>query len=42
MENILFIIGYGKIIFIDGDMAEVDFEKSSQRKIFLKYLQFTT
>ena len=34
--------GYGKIIFIDGDKAEVDFEKSSQRKIFLKYLQFTT
>ena len=33
--------GYGKIIFIDGDKAEVDFEKSSQRKIFLKYLQFT-
>ena len=32
--------GYGKLIFIDGDKAEVDFDKSSQRKIFLKYLQF--
>ena len=32
--------GYGKVIFIDGDKAEVDFEKSTQRKIYLKYLQF--
>ena len=34
--------GYGKIMLIDGDKAEVNFEKSSQKKIFLKYLQFTT
>jgi DNA helicase-2/ATP-dependent DNA helicase PcrA len=32
--------GYGNIINLDGDTAEVNFEKSSQRKIFVKYLQF--
>jgi len=32
--------GYGKIIHIEGDKAKVDFNKSSQKKIFLKYLQF--
>ena len=32
--------GYGKILFIDGDKAEVDFDKSSQKKVFLKFLQF--
>jgi len=32
--------GYGKIIFIEGDSAEVNFDKSSQRKVFIKYLQF--
>jgi len=32
--------GYGKILFIEGDKAEVDFTKSSQKKVFLRYLQF--
>ena len=32
--------GYGKILFIEGDKAAVNFEKSSQKKVFLKYLQF--
>jgi hypothetical protein len=32
--------GYGKIIFIEGNKAEVNFYKSSQKKIFLKFLQF--
>ena len=32
--------GYGKIVFLDGEKAEVKFEKSAQRKIFIKYLQF--
>ena len=32
--------GYGKILFIEGDKAKVDFEKSSQKKVFVKYLQF--
>ena len=32
--------GYGKILFIEGDKAEVDFEKSSQKQVFVKYLQF--
>ena len=32
--------GYGKVVNLDGDKAEVKFEKSSQRKIFIKYLQF--
>ncbi|SVD26906.1 uncharacterized protein METZ01_LOCUS379760 [marine metagenome] len=30
--------GYGKIVFIEGDIAEVKFKKSSQKQIFLKYL----
>ena len=33
--------GYGNILFIDGDKAEVNFDKSSIKKIFLKFLQFT-
>jgi len=33
--------GYGKIISIDGDKAEIKFDKSSNKKIFIKYLQFT-
>ena len=32
--------GYGKILFIEDDKAEVDFEKSSQKQVFIKYLQF--
>ena len=32
--------GYGKILFIEGDKAEVNFEKSSQKQVFIKYLQF--
>ena len=32
--------GYGRILYIEGDKAEVDFEKSSQKQVFLKYLQF--
>ncbi len=31
--------GYGKIIFIDGDKADVDFNKSSKKKVFIKYLE---
>ena len=31
--------GYGKILNIDSDKAYVDFDKSDQKKIFLKYLQ---
>ena len=32
--------GYGKITFIEGDKAEVNFYKTSQKKVFLKFLQF--
>ena len=32
--------GYGKIINFDGDSAYVNFDKSSKKKIFIKYLQF--
>jgi DNA helicase-2/ATP-dependent DNA helicase PcrA len=32
--------GYGKILFIEGNKAKVDFEKSSQKQVFVKYLQF--
>jgi Superfamily I DNA and RNA helicases len=32
--------GYGKILKFDGKTANVHFEKSDQKKIFLKYLQF--
>ena len=32
--------GYGKILFIEGDKAEVIFSKSSQKQVFVKYLQF--
>ena len=31
--------GYGKIISIDGEKAEVYFKKSSLKKVFLQYLQ---
>ena len=31
--------GYGTILEIDGDKAEVKFSKSSQKKVFMKYLQ---
>ena len=34
--------GYGKILYIDGNMAEVKFDKSSQKQVFIKYLQFTS
>ncbi len=33
--------GYGKILSVDGDVAEVKFDKSSQKQVFIKYLQFT-
>ena len=33
--------GYGKILNIEGDKAEVIFDKSSQKKVFIKYLEFT-
>ena len=32
--------GYGKILKFDGKTVNVQFEKSDQKKIFLKYLQF--
>jgi len=32
--------GYGKVLHYDGDKAEVDFEKSDKKKVFLKYLEF--
>ena len=31
--------GYGKIIYVDGDIANVKFKKSQQKQVFLKYLQ---
>ncbi|PPR45372.1 MAG: ATP-dependent DNA helicase PcrA [Alphaproteobacteria bacterium MarineAlpha5_Bin6] len=31
--------GYGKILFLEGDKAEVEFKKSSKKMIFIKYLQ---
>ena len=33
--------GYGFIIKIDGDIAEVEFKKSSNKQIFIRYLQIT-
>jgi len=30
--------GYGKILYIEGDKASVDFEKASKKTVFLKYL----
>ena len=33
--------GHGKILFIEGDKAKVDFKKSSTKQIFLKFLQIT-
>ena len=33
--------GYGKIIFIDGEKATVNFKKSDSKKnIYLKFLKF--
>ena len=32
--------GYGTIVNIDSDRANVDFDKSNEKNIFLKYLQF--
>ena len=32
--------GYGKIVNFEGEKAEVNFDKSSQKKIFIKYLKF--
>ena len=31
--------GYGRILYIEGDKAEVDFEKGSIKKIFIKFLK---
>ncbi len=31
--------GYGRILFIEGDKAEVDFKKSSTKMVFVKFLQ---
>ncbi len=31
--------GYGIVTFIEGEVAEVDFKKSSQKQVFLKYLE---
>ena len=31
--------GYGKIVFIEGDKAEVKFDKSSRKQVFVKYLE---
>tara|TARA_B100000579_G_C22845756_1_gene864196 strand:+ start:2178 stop:4406 length:2229 start_codon:yes stop_codon:yes gene_type:complete len=31
--------GYGKVLTIENDSAEVKFEKSSNRKVFIKFLQ---
>ena len=33
--------GYGKIIYVEGNTAEVKFDKSSQKLVFIKYLQFS-
>ena len=32
--------GYGYIVNLDGDKAEVNFDKSTNKQIFIKYLQF--
>jgi len=32
--------GYGYVVSLDGDKAEVNFDKSSNKQIFIKYLQF--
>ena len=32
--------GYGKILQIDGQSAEVNFEKTTNKKVFIKYLKF--
>ena len=33
--------GYGKVLTIENDSAEVQFEKSSNRKVFIKFLQIS-
>ena len=33
--------GYGKILYIEGDKAKIDFEKSSSKTIFIRFLQIT-
>ena len=33
--------GYGKVIYIEGDKAKINFEKSDIKTVFLKYLQAT-
>ena len=32
--------GYGIILDFDGEKANVDFDKSDEKKIYIKYLQF--
>ena len=32
--------GYGKVLFIDGDFAEIDFKNTSKKKVFIKFLDF--
>ena len=32
--------GYGHVLSLDADTVEVNFDKSDQKKIFIKYLQF--
>ena len=32
--------GYGIILSFEGDKVDIKFEKSSQKKVFLKYLKF--
>ena len=32
---------YGKILYIEGDKAKIDFEKSSSKTIFIRFLQIT-
>ena len=34
--------GYGNIVYIDGEVAKVKFDKSSQRQIFIKYLKLAS
>ena len=31
--------GYGIILNLEGDTAKIDFEKSSQKQVFIKYLE---
>ena len=34
--------GYGSIINIEGDVANIKFDKSSQKQIFIKYLRLAS